>query len=305
MKLIYLLAGLIALAPTALYATTLEEVEQIAQKTGADKEVVLATYYASGNTLNYEDLLSETQTLLKSKGKDSLEKYIQFDKANMDKRVNYLSQAMNVFNSQSKNPLNTRWIVDRERLNGAPLRVTSQYSYRDNGEMHRALDFGVKEFVGENGKQGELNLYPVHDGRVMRIEHNANSSTGLAVWYEFQEAGSTYSVVYMHMNDIFVNVGDKITKNTPLGVVGDTGNANGLHIHMQVEKDGVRINPLRLWGYDPTASFEERLDWFYDNNLGIVCGAECTESLNHFTDDKEFSVVPCRKHRKELYGINR
>lgn len=191
------------------------------------------------------------------------------------------------------------FVVNRGRLGDAPIRVTSQYAYRDNGQMHRALDFATKEFIGENGKQGELNLYPVNDCKIVRIQNNPNTDTGLSVWYEFKYGSDTYNIVYMHMNSINEDlyVGAEVSKNTHLGVSGSTGDASGIHIHMQVEKNGVRINPLKLWGYDIYASAEDRLNWFIDNNFAIQCSGECMQSLNFTSEDREFSVVKCKYHR--------
>lgn len=191
------------------------------------------------------------------------------------------------------------WLVDRSRLDGQPLRITSQYAYRDGGQMHRALDFATKEFVGENGNAGELNLYPVYEGTVITVQTNPKTSTGLAVWYEFKDAlGDKYNVSYMHMSSLGnIGVGSKVGVGTVLGTTGSTGDATGIHIHIQVDKNGQRINPLRLWGYDPLASEKDREKWVDDNNLVIPCMGECLVDLNYNNADKEFSIVKCLTHR--------
>lgn len=191
------------------------------------------------------------------------------------------------------------WLVDRNRLNGQPLRITSQYAYRDGGEMHRALDFATKEFTGENGNVGELNLYPVHDGTVIKAQTNEKNATGLAVWYEFtDELGDKYSVSYMHLSSLGnIVVGSKVSVDTVLGTTGHTGDSTGIHIHIQVDRNGQRINPLRLWGYDPLASEKDREKWVDDNNLVIPCMGECLVDLNYNNADKEFSIVKCLDHR--------
>lgn len=214
---------------------------------------------------------------------------------------NYTNNSSNTL-VDYKNTKVFNFIVDRGRLGDAPIRVTSQYAYRDNGQIHRALDFATKEFIGENGKQGELNLYPVADDcNVVQVQRNPNTATGLSVWYQFRDKsnGDLYSVVYMHMNSINDNitVGSVVNSNTALGVSGSTGDASGIHIHMQVEKNGVRINPLKLWGYDIYANEEDRLNWFIDNNFAIQCSGECTQSLNFTSEDREFSIVKCKYHR--------
>lgn len=208
-------------------------------------------------------------------------------------------------NSISNETVKFNWVMNRERLGSTPLRITSQYAYRSSGEMHRALDFATKEFIGENGNVGELNLYPVHaNSKIIKIVDNPNTSTGLAVWYEFtDEEGDTYSISYMHMSSLNSNikVGSIVGADTYLGTTGNTGDATGIHIHIQADKNGKRINPLRLWGYDPTATESVRRSWAKDNNLDIPCMGECTQILNYTSSDIEFSIIKCEEHNNLSY----
>lgn len=192
-----------------------------------------------------------------------------------------------------------RWVINKERLGNKPMRITSQYAYRSNGQMHRALDFATMDYLGENGNYGELNLYPVGNGKIIKVETNPNTSTGLAVWYETKDSyGNLYSVSYMHLSSLnTIEVNQQVTKDTILGTVGSTGDATGVHIHMQVDKNGERVNPLTLWGYDISASEDSRADWIVRNNCVIECMNECTQQLNFTNTDPQFSVVRCDKHR--------
>lgn len=66
------------------------------------------------------------------------------------------------------------WFVDRSIHK--QLRITSQFEYRDDG-MHRALDIGTMQEVGENGNQGEWNVYPVGQAKIIKIQTNPNTDT--------------------------------------------------------------------------------------------------------------------------------
>lgn len=46
---------------------------------------------------------------------------------------------------------------------------------------------------------------------------------------------SGYRVIYGHMSQISVKVGDKVTNGDKLGVMGDSGNTSGAHVHYQIE----------------------------------------------------------------------
>lgn len=49
---------------------------------------------------------------------------------------------------------------------------------------------------------------------------------------------------YMHHDKIYVETGDEVEKGQQIGLSGTTGNSTGNHLHFQVEKDGVAVNPL-------------------------------------------------------------
>ena len=42
----------------------------------------------------------------------------------------------------------------------------------------------------------------------------------------------------------FVVPGDQVARGQNIGLVGNTGNSFGAHLHFQVEVDGVAVNPL-------------------------------------------------------------
>ena len=42
---------------------------------------------------------------------------------------------------------------------------------------------------------------------------------------------------YYHLDKIYVKVGDKITKDTKLGLYGNTGTSSGSHLHLETDSD--------------------------------------------------------------------
>ena len=50
--------------------------------------------------------------------------------------------------------------------------------------------------------------------------------------------------LYSHMTNPAVKVGDRVRRGQMIGVVGSTGNSTGPHVHFEVRKNGVRVNPL-------------------------------------------------------------
>lgn len=49
--------------------------------------------------------------------------------------------------------------------------------------------------------------------------------------------------LYAHLHSTDLNVGDTITEGTPIGLVGVTGQSTGPHVHVELYKDGERVDP--------------------------------------------------------------
>ncbi len=55
-----------------------------------------------------------------------------------------------------------------------------------------------------------------------------------------------YETRYAHMEGTFefIKEGEEIHQGDPLGYMGGTGNTTGLHVHYELRKDGVAVNPI-------------------------------------------------------------
>ncbi|MFJ8064290.1 peptidoglycan DD-metalloendopeptidase family protein [Psychrobacillus sp. NPDC096426] len=90
---------------------------------------------------------------------------------------------------------------------------------RPNGYTIKASDNGVVEAAGQDGTYGN---------RVIVNHQNG------------------YKTTYAHLSSISVSVGDVVPQGSKLGVMGSTGRSTGTHLHFEVEKNGVTINPLSV-----------------------------------------------------------
>lgn len=107
-------------------------------------------------------------------------------------------------------------------------RISSKFGPRW-GRMHNGVDFtgnknimasdnGVVEFVGS--KQGL--------GNTVIIDHK-----------------NGYKTVYGHLSSYKASKGDKVEKGDIIGIMGSTGNSTGVHLHFEIHKNGVIVNPLK------------------------------------------------------------
>lgn len=122
-------------------------------------------------------------------------------------------------------------------INGA--RISSKYGNRKHpvlgySKAHKGVDFaaptGTPIPVAGSGKvvfRGWINGY----GNYIKIRHNG-----------------TYSTAYAHLSRFKsdVRVGTQVKQGQIIGYVGSTGLSTGPHLHYEIIKDGVQVNPLSV-----------------------------------------------------------
>ncbi len=86
------------------------------------------------------------------------------------------------------------------------------------GTPIRAVGDGVVSFAGWSKGYGNLT----------KIRHNG-----------------TYSTNYAHQSKFAVHVGQRVKQGQVIGYVGSTGYSTGPHLHYEMVKNGVKINPLK------------------------------------------------------------
>jgi murein DD-endopeptidase MepM/ murein hydrolase activator NlpD len=62
--------------------------------------------------------------------------------------------------------------------------------------------------------------------------------------------GFSYKTVYAHLSRIFVQPGQKIQRGQVIGYVGNTGKSTSPHLHYEVRKNGIAINPIYFFFND-------------------------------------------------------
>lgn len=98
---------------------------------------------------------------------------------------------------------------------------------------HEGLDF--KASPGSNVKC-------VFDGTVKEVTNDSYS--GATVTIEHRDG---FTTVYKLLSDVTLKAGDKVSKGDVIGKVSDSALeeiADGAHLHLELYKDGVKINPM-------------------------------------------------------------
>lgn len=115
--------------------------------------------------------------------------------------------------------------------------VTSYFGWRPNPDsggmsLHQGIDIdapkGTKVASALDGVVTSVRESPKY-GLVIEIEHGGGVST-----------------VYGHLDSALVKKDQKVSKGDHIGAVGESGNATGPHLHFELRKDGIEVDPMTL-----------------------------------------------------------
>lgn len=115
--------------------------------------------------------------------------------------------------------------------------VTSRFGEWRGGRRHEGVDIGMLRRLG---------VRSALPGRV-RVAGYAPGYAGygktVVVSY-----GKHHKLLYAHLSKVYVKRGQLVRRGQPLGLAGCTGSCYGTHLHFEVLRRGVPINPARFVG---------------------------------------------------------
>lgn len=118
-------------------------------------------------------------------------------------------------------------------------KVTSRYGLR-----HDPIDGRLRQHSGIDIAMPEGTPVPsAAPGRV--VFSGFSSGYGNCVIIEHENGLTT---LYAHNSLNLVNTGDVVDKNTVLALSGSSGRSTGPHLHFEVRKDGVPVDPTGMIG---------------------------------------------------------
>lgn len=129
------------------------------------------------------------------------------------------------------------------------------YDYNEN---HQALDIVSSDHTKSDIIALESGIV---EEVVKNVQHTDHTTTGLATYGNYvkikQSNGKTALYAHMEYGSINVNIGDYVEKGTIIGTMGQTGNAYGDHLHLEIKNEsGYKENPIISLNETPQAKEE-------------------------------------------------
>ena len=123
--------------------------------------------------------------------------------------------------------------------------VSSEYGYRYdiyvNGKLISGA--GIHEGIDLTNGLGSANkIYSIANGKVAAVWYDRWGGNQITIHHNIN--GKSYSSSYAHMSRTFVKVGDIVSKDTVIGMMGSTGNVTGPHLHLAIST-GLRFTEYR------------------------------------------------------------
>mgnify|MGYP003291463009 FL=1 len=122
-------------------------------------------------------------------------------------------------------------------------KLTATYPSYSDGSAHWGIDI-VRTDVTTKGSP----FRAAQGGKVITAYNDGNWNYGFGN-YCIIDHGDGKHTLYAHAQRLYVSVGDVVEKGEEIGLIGDTGNTTGPHLHFEVRikrSDGSvdRVNPL-------------------------------------------------------------
>jgi len=116
--------------------------------------------------------------------------------------------------------------------------ISSRYGWRNNPfsgsrTFHNGVDMAAPMGTA---------IYAALDGTVISSGYDVTYGNYVIISHH-----SGYQTLYGHMSKILVSKGKRVTTATRIGLVGNTGQSTGPHVHFTVYKNRATINPSTLW----------------------------------------------------------
>lgn len=125
---------------------------------------------------------------------------------------------------QTQSGVPSGWPIER-----AKVMVTAEFGVPRGNSRHEGIDLAAPAGTAVRVTANGMVVFAGKDGRYGRtilVDH-----------------GSGYQTRYAHLKKIEIKKGRRVRRGDLIGRVGKSGNASGTHLHYEVIRNGVQVNP--------------------------------------------------------------
>ena len=108
--------------------------------------------------------------------------------------------------------------------------ISSKMGYRW-GKQHKGIDIA---------RPSNRNIKAADNGTVVSAGWNSGGYGNRVII----DHNNGLRTLYAHLDSVDVSAGQTVGKGEKIGVMGNTGNSTGVHLHFEVHKNGTMENPL-------------------------------------------------------------
>ncbi|MEE0945300.1 MAG: peptidoglycan DD-metalloendopeptidase family protein [Acutalibacteraceae bacterium] len=107
-------------------------------------------------------------------------------------------------------------------------------SYYGDGRGHKGMDIASKTGTP---------IYAAQSGTVIASAYESGYGYYITIQHD-----NGYKTYYAHCDKLLASVGETVSRGQVIALVGNTGRSTGSHLHFEIEKDGVKLNPAPFLG---------------------------------------------------------
>ncbi len=155
------------------------------------------------------------------------------------------------------------WPIDRARLHND--RIGAFNPRRLHPILHRIVPHNGVDFGCDRGTP----VYATGDAVVeaaVSSGHNGGFGRMVLLDHEFG-----YKTRYAHLDKILVEPGQRVTRGQVIALTGNSGRSTGPHLHYEVIRRGVPVNPINYFNRDMTPEqYTELMERMHETNFEVL-----------------------------------
>ncbi|GLO67156.1 MULTISPECIES: peptidoglycan DD-metalloendopeptidase family protein [Oceanobacillus] len=214
----------------------------------AEKETLMAELVDEHEELEEIKLSAEEEQQLisdEAAAKEQAIKLAQEKKANMQKKEKEKQNTSNQGSNSTASAGGSSSVPSGDFIRPTTGPVTSGFNPNrmhpifNELRPHTGTDFGASN-------AGDRNIMASADGVVYQA--GVLSGYGNTVMITHHVNGQTFTTLYAHLNSMSVSTGQTVSQGDKIGVMGNTGNSTGVHLHFEIHPGGYK-NPVDPFNY--------------------------------------------------------